>query len=753
MPFDPSGGVVKDLIYRALDKMYQFSSYGQMEAAMQELEDELKSKQLLDKSVQPILEFLKQIILSGKERDIKIDEILFILKDKAGSALSSLPDFPIFTIKLPRNPDFTGRVELLEQLHEQLNEGETTAVTQTVTGLGGVGKTQLALEYAHKHRDKYQLVSWLRAEDSKTIVDDLETLAGKLFPGKLFQKQPEAVAAVLDWLSRNDSWLLVYDNAEKPEAIKDFLPPGGRGHALITSRYRHWRGVAKTLEVSNFRREEAIAFIRKRTGIDDDESADKLADTLGDLPLALEQACAYIEQCKVTLPEYLALLNERQSELLDKYTPDSHEASVTKTFLPTIECIRKEEPAAIDLICLFAFFAPDYFPHPIIQIVAEKWPDVISEPLRSTAQDKVKFNEAVASILSFSLVEKEGDFLFIHRLVHAVIRETMPDDVKKQFASKAVNIMQGIIPDGGKPSDVRFWNIMRLLYPHALTAAEWGEKFEVELEHVAAIYNQLGNYSWGRAAYTEASRLYERSLKIKHKVYKSDDQSIAQALNNLGNVLQDMGDLAGAKEKYEQSLTIFEKVLGKDNPNIANLINNLGEVLREMGDFLGAKEKDEQALQIRREKLGEDHPDTAQSLNNLGLVLQAKGDTDGAKKNFEQALKIRLDKLGEDHPETAGSLNNLGSVLQEMGDLAGAKEKYEQGMLIYEKAFGKDHPHIATVCNNLAILLEQMGQLQEAKPLFERALNIRLRMLGPEHPYTIHSQKGLADLLRRLGED
>ena len=642
----------------------------------------------------------------------------------------------VFEVLFIRNNDFTGREVILEQLADQLIQEERAAVTQTFIGQGGVGKTQIALEYAYRHQDDYRFIGWVQSETNALLNNDLEKLGKQLFPETKFNEPLEAIAALLAWAQQNDNWLLIYDNAENPESINSFIPKGAKGHIIITSRHADWSEIAVELPVKVFDRDESVNYIKKRRPVITDNEADKLADAMGDFPLALSQACSYMKACGKTVDAYLELFEKKQHDLLDQYPPKSHEKTVAATFTLAFDCVREESELGGFLLSLFSFFAPDEIPLMLLR--------------QSFKVEEIDLDNAIAALQKYSLAEVKNDLLSLHRLVQTVIRETMPDDEKKQFAATAVNVMRGLVPF--EAEDVRTWDVMRLLYAHALTAAEWGERLEVELANVVGIYNQLGAYNYGRIAFTESQRLYEKALPIYQKVLGKEHSHVATVYNNLGSVLRDMDKFDLAQEKFEQALEIDIKANGPNHPDVATSLNNLGGVLGIMGDLAGAKKKHEQALKIRLKKLGEDHPDTATSFSNLGSVLLDMGDLAGAKKNFEKAIGIDEKASGPDHPEVATDLLNLGSVLQGMGDFAGAKEKFEQAIEIDKNAYGPDHPEVATDINDFASLLVEMGQLREAKPLFERALDIRRRMLGSMHSHTIQSQRGLVDLLYTMGD-
>jgi hypothetical protein len=258
-----------------------------------------------------------------------------------------------------RNLMFTGRDDLLARLSQELRAGGAAAVVQAkaLYGLGGVGKTHLVLEYAHRHADDYDLVWWIRADQPAGIPGQLVALARRIGIPEAIE-QAETVAAVLDELRHHGRWLLVFDNAEEPAALRPYWPPGGRGHVLVTSRNPSWTGWATAIPVEVLTRAEAIAFLQQRAGLDE-QAADALADALGDLPLALEQAAAYLEQTGTPPSEYLDLLRDRGPELFDLGRPVTSEQTIATTWTVSLEQIRTTTPVAEDLLVLCAFLGPD----------------------------------------------------------------------------------------------------------------------------------------------------------------------------------------------------------------------------------------------------------------------------------------------------------------------------------------------------------------------------------------------------------
>ncbi len=611
-----------------------------------------------------------------------------------GRPLGKINNFPH-----PHNPNFTGRVDLLDRLHEALASGERAAFTQTsaITGLGGVGKTQLALQYAYTHLNDYQVIWWVRSEEPATLAADYATLASRLdLPEKDARDQRVTVEAVRCWLEQNGGWLLVFDNAQEPEDLGEYLPTIGKGHVIITSRNQNWGGTAKPLPVDVFSRDESIDFLQSRTRLKD--GADSLAEALGDLPLALEQAGAYIQETGISLSPYLKLFQERQKELLGRGKPDAYPDTVATTWALSFQKASEEVPASADLLNLCAFLAPDDIPKSLLTDGVEHLP----EPLASAVADEMELNDAVAALKRYSLMTVTDDSLSIHRLVQAVARDRLSEKEQKRWAEAAVRLVFNVFPF--QTDDVRNWDECSVLFPHALVVAAHAEGLDVVPKLTQSLLVKTGLYFKGRAKIDEARNLFERALPIAENVFGRDNVEVAAIIHNLGGVLKDMGELAGAKELYERALKIVEEDLGADDPKVAVVANGLGIVLKDMGDLGGAKELIERAIKIDENVLGPDSFSTARYVNNLGTVLQDMGDLEGAKELIERAINIFEKTRGPNDPWLATAVNNLGAVLRDLGDLEGAEKCVECALQIFEKRLGEDHPKTKTVRENLELL-------------------------------------------------
>jgi tetratricopeptide (TPR) repeat protein len=563
----------------------------------------------------------------------------------------------------PRNPNFTGRKKLLTRLHRDLNGRKTVTVVQAgaLHGLGGVGKTQLALEYAHRHAADYDLIWWVTADQPPTIPSQLVALAHRLgIPGPI--GQAETVAALLDELRHHGRWLLVFDNVEDPHDLRPYWPSTGGGHVLVTSRNPAWTGVATTFPLEVLSRSDAVAFLQRRAGLDR-----QAADALGDLPLALEQAAAYLDQTGTPPQEYLGLLRERGPELFALGRPVTSEKTIATTWTVSLDRIRTEFPIARDLLRMCAFLGSGDLP----RVLLTEHPEVLPEQLAVALRDQVAFQQALGAIRRYSLATVTTEMINVHRLVQAVVRHQLDHDQAQEWAAAALRLVRAALPSDH--TDRKAWPRYARLLPHVLAVTQQAQVLGIEPELAASLLNQAAVYLRARAVYQQARGLNERALALREAHLGPDHPDTATSLSNLALVLRDQGDLDGARALHERALAVYETHLGPDHPDTARALNNLAMVLHLQGDLDGARTLNERALAIREAELGPDHPDTARSLNHLAQVLRdqgdlrhAQGDVVGARSLYERVLAIRTAYLGPDHAETVQSQWDLALVTAEL---------------------------------------------------------------------------------------
>jgi tetratricopeptide (TPR) repeat protein len=482
-------------------------------------------------------------------------------QDQAEGAGPRFPGSDLEVTNLPtRNPDFSGRGSLLTELHETLTAGGTTAVVQaaTVHGLGGVGKTQLALEYAHRYANDYDVIWWVPSEQPVAIPGLLAGLARRLGVPEQAD-QAELLASLWDMLRERDRWLLIYDNAQEPRDLAPYRPPSGSGRVLVTSRTPTWGRGTAMVRLDVLDRDEAVAFLGRRTGSTDTPTLAALAEALGNLPLALEQAAAYMDETRITPTDYLALYQEHGAELL------------------ALDRVRATS-AAQDLLSLCAFLAPDNIPRALLREHAELLPN----PLRETVTRPLAYNQAVSALGRYSLVTITADTLTVHRLVQTVVRAGLNPEDQHQWAAVAVRLVNAAFPRGS--NDVATWPTCAPLLPHALATVDHAETMDVEPEATAHLLHEAAFYLRNRGQYRQALSLFEQALTACRRVLGDDDPSTLIAMTNLAHARFNLGDVDGARDLLEQVLTARRRILGEDHPSTLISVNSLAVTLTRLGE-------------------------------------------------------------------------------------------------------------------------------------------------------------------------
>jgi tetratricopeptide (TPR) repeat protein len=647
----------------------------------------------------------------------------------------------------------------LNRLYKNFNSSERT---QALNGLGGIGKTQTAVEYAYRHRQDYEVVLWAGANTRETLVADYAAIADLLdLPEKNAQDQGEAVGAVKRWLENNDGWLLILDNADDLAMAREFIPSSERGHVLLTTRAQSTGTIAVRNKVEKLEpREGAFLLLRRMKKLNDGESmesapaelrtqAEALSKELDGLPLALDQAAAFIDETPSSLGEYLSLYRRERSELLSRRGElTSDHLSVTATFSLAFEKVEKVSSAAADLLRVCSFLEADSIPEEIFSEGAEE----LGEALASSAESPLKLTLAIGEAGRFSLLGRnpETQTVSLHRLVQDVLRAKMDKGTERIWAERAVRAVNSAFPD------VKYaqWASCSRLIPHAQLLASLVEGYGFNFPEAARLLNQAGHYLNERAQYEEAEPLYRQALAIYEKALGAEHPDVATVLNNLAELYHNQGKYKEAETLYKRALAIYEKVLVAEHPYTAMSLNNLAALYQAQGRYEEAETLYKRALAIREKVLVAEHPDTAMSLNNLALLYQAQGRYEEAEPLYKRALAIREKVLRAEHPNTALSLNNLAELYRAQGRYEEAEPLYKRALAICEKVLGGEHPYTASSLNNLALLYRAQGRYEEAETLYKRALAICEKVLVAEHPDTITVSENYAALLREMkGEE
>jgi tetratricopeptide (TPR) repeat protein len=525
-----------------------------------------------------------------------------------------------------RNPFFTGRDQVLRDLHEALTSGQTAALTQAISGLGGIGKTQTAVEYAYRYRDDYKTVIWIRAESESSIISAFVEVATLLdLPEKDAKEPQETIRAVWRWLASTEDWLLVCDNADQPEQLKPYLPIDPKGRILITSRAQVFHGLAKAVRLEVLTPEAALEFLLKRVEREDHSAPEKhaaveLSKELGYLPLALEQAGAFISEKGTRFQDYLASYRKRRLELLDESKPiaGDYERSVATTWSMNFTEVEQTSPASSDLLRFSAYLDPDCIPLTLISKSKEHLGPRLSAGLRSVEEDPLMLDSLLHPLTRYSLLHRDVDrgSYSIHRMVQEAIKSEMGEAEQYRWAERAVLALDTAFPYVEYAS----WPLCETLLPHAAAAAIVIDEWRVDSEEAAHLLNQVGFYYNLRGRYEEAEHLLERALIIWEKTLGAAHPNVATTLNNLAGLYDRQGRYKEGEPLYKQALGIWEKVLGPDHFDVAACLNNLAMLYYNQANYEEAEHLFERSLDIWERELGPDHPTVAQSLNNLALL-------------------------------------------------------------------------------------------------------------------------------------
>ena len=654
---------------------------------------------------------------------------------------------------------FKGRDEFLAILWKALGAGGNQAAAvvakQAIHGLGGVGKTRAAVEYAYRFADQYRALLFITADSPQSLTSNLAGLCGPMVLNLPEQDDPNLTrqaAAAVRWLETNRDWFLIFDNVDTPDAaneVKSLLPRLSAGHVVITSRLSNWKVGVAPLEMDVLDEGPGAEFLLERTADErkplptDAADALALARDLDGLALALEQAGAFVARHRCSLADYRARWRSQEAKVVewDKELLTNVPRSVAKTWQTSIDAMGGDGRGLMNVL---AWLAPE--PVPLTMLAK------LDTPEGATAID---VEAALADLAEYSFVkwDAEKTAVIAHRLVLEVTRYRMPSADRRAWLQRSLAMMDEFVV--GDPDDVRTW---KLVYDpardHTVAVVTHADLAGIA-EPTSRLMNQMGFYFKCRAWHAEAEPLYQRALAIGEATYGPDHPTVAAVLNNLAELLLATNRHAEAEPLYRRALAINEHSYGPDHPAVATPLNNLARLLETTNRLAEAEPLYRRALAIREASYGPDHPAVAAILNNLAELLRATNRLAEAEPLYRRALAINEHSYGPDHPAVATVLNNLALLLQTTSRPAGAERLYRRALAINEHSYGPDHPAVARALNNLALLLRATNRPAEAEPLYRRALAIGEASYGPDHPTVAAALNNLAGLLRathRLAE-
>ena len=698
---------------------------------------------------------------------------------------------PVWGNVPPRNLNFTGRDDLIEDLQNHLTAGGATVVLPaTLHGMGGIGKTQTAVEYIYRHLDDYDLVWWIAAGQATQVRSGLTELAKQLgLPGS--SEAHTAVPAVLEALRRGNPirrWLLVFDAAESPEAVRKFFPANGPGEILVTSRNPAWAGVARPVEVSVFRREESKELLRRRGPDISDGDADQIANKLGDLPLAIEQAAAWRAETGMPVSEYLRLFEEKVAEIFESSSTPDYEVSLAAAWNVSFDELRNHNPAAHQILLICSFFSSEPISRDLFTGVRNAQ---ISPELDVTLRDPIALARAIRDINRYGLakIDHGNNTIQLHRLVQLVLRNriTTPT-MQTQMRHGAHQLLANIDPTD--PDNDKNWPRYRELLPHAYAADvvnctdawvrhlvinlmrflfQWGDHEEAVSLGLHAhkdftdklgpddpqtldVALRLGLYLWVLGRFKEAAELNKRTLERRIRVSGENSE---ETFNVQANILADLkaeGNFAEARRLSEEILHKASRLFGPDDPETLEAANLHGMSLRLMGDFSGARELDENTHRKRLDILGRDNHKTQASMSSVIVDRREAGEYAWARIEQQKLVDQAIEQYGVDSQKAQIRSYLLSIARRKDGDHDGAFELSGPVLNAFRLRYGSVHPHTVGCVLAHSIDLRHAGDLVEARRLGEEAVESYRRLLGDHHPHTSAAMVDLAVTLRLSGD-
>ncbi len=650
---------------------------------------------------------------------------------------------PPVRFNLPRvTAHFSGRGSELNDLQRALEAGGKAVITQTISGLGGVGKSQLAARFLHEHLEEYDVVAWIRSELSP--VTDLAELGKELGlqPKGADPLAPEELAArakrFLEQTPRR--WLVVFDNVADPKLFAEWAPATGNGNVLATSRRQDLDAFGPVLGIKVFDPETGANYLIETAGRPSEyHDAMNLSKALGGLPLALSHAAAYCRQGGTTFAGYLELLEGLPAgELFDSNPEAFYEHTVASTWRASIDKACERAPLAAQVLEMAAHLAPDKIDRSLFEVLV---------PGQSPGERK-RLTDAFNALARFSLVVADDDSISVHRLLQKVVRDSAPDNAG---ALNALRSVASAFPASEQELALpAVWGRCQQLSPHVFALQRSEQHLTAEGEVLVKLCNHACGYFYYAGYFKQAIDIGLSAIETGERILGPNHPDTIAARLNLANSYQSAGRTAEAIPIKEQVVADFERILGSDNPSFITARSNLARSYQSAGRTAEAISIKEQVVADRERILGPDHPDTIRARHNLASSYQSAGRTVEAISIKEQVVADRERILGPDHPDTLRARHNLASSYQSAGRTAEAISSHEHVVADRVRILGPDHPDTIRARHNLASSYQSTGRTAEAISIQEQVVADRERILGPDHLKTIRARNNLEGMRRSL---
>jgi tetratricopeptide (TPR) repeat protein len=609
--------------------------------------------------------------------------------------------------------------------------------------LGGIGKTQTAVEYAYRFRNDYHAILWLQAETHDQLVADVVSVAALLdVPEKSEQNQQCVLEGVKRWLNTHENWLLIVDNVEDMKVIQDVLPCGG-GCTLLTTRAQSTGTFATCIALEQMGLEEGALFLLRRAKLivpdvlleecapHEYDVAKEISSFMDGLPLALDQAGAYIEETRCSVVDYRDHYNHQRAWLLALRGASStdHPQSVAATLSLSFEHVKRFNPVATDLLRFCAFLHPDAIP----EEMCFKGIVHMNLALQGRAANSITLDTAIAALRTLSLLRRhiETKTVSIHRLVQAVVKDAMDEEVQRQWVERVVLVVNSVFPTlQSDVQDLHHWAQYQNYLSHALVAVQLIDRWHLTFFEANQFLYKMGLYFLAHAEYAQAEMLLQKARENHVQVLGETHSDVAESFNALGDLFYSQGKYEQAEAFLQKALKIREQVEDATHPDIASNLSKLARLYQEQGKYRQAEPLLQRAVAIHEQNGGSGHPDVADVLNSLGFLYRRQGKLTQAEPLLQRALSIYKQNLGPEHPDVLFSLTYLASLFYDQGKYEQAEDYYLCTLSMREHVMGLDHPHVATSLNDVARVFRVQGKYAQAELLFQRAIAIYTKTVG-----------------------
>jgi tetratricopeptide (TPR) repeat protein len=648
--------------------------------------------------------------------------------------------------------NFVGREDAMAQLHDQLQQQKRIAITAVVTGMAGVGKTELALQYALHHREKSTYaggICWIGVQGETVgvqLLDFGKSLLG-LFPPEDLNLRGQLDYCWARWQPPGDV-LLILDDVHQYAEIQDYLPPQEQRFKVLITTRQHWLAASfEQLRLPVLSESAALALLESLISASrlqaEIEVGKGLCAWLGYLPLGLELVGRFLKRrTNWTLARMQQQLIDKGLQLSALQNPSADmtaQRGVEAAFEVSWEALN--QPAR-DLGCFLSLFALAPIP----------WRLVVERCL--SAEDGEELEDIrEEQLLNLHLLQAvEGEVYQFHPLVRQFFQAKLAlredgDELKRSFCRGMVEEAEAI---SWTPTKEQV-EAVALSIPHIAESATELEQW-LEEEDLILSFEGLEKFYYGQGSYEQAEPWFKQCLEVTRRRLGEEHPDVATSIMSLAYLYNSQGRYKKAEPLYLQALELRQRLLGESHPHVAISLNNLANLYYFQGKYEEAEPILLQALELYKRLLGENHPDVATSLNNLAALYNSQGKYEEAEPLYLQALELCKRLLGENHPDVAQSLNNLAYLYYSQGRYEEAEPLFLQALELYKRLLGDNHPDVATPLNNLAELYRSQGRYEEAEPLYLQALELCKRLLGENHPDVATSLNNLAKLYYSQGK-